>query len=70
MKNDQMLLRGMGCALIGVGVLLGPHVVRSQGWREMLASAQTVGWFALVLGGALMAVALLRNAKNKNRNGR
>ncbi|WP_225784779.1 hypothetical protein [Xenophilus sp. Marseille-Q4582] len=63
MKNDQMLLRGMACALIGVAVLLGPHVMRSPGWREMVAGAQTVGWFALVLGVALMGVALVRRMK-------
>ncbi|MDA7417399.1 hypothetical protein PGB34_13600 [Xenophilus arseniciresistens] len=65
MKNDQMLLRGMACALIGVAVLLGPYVMRSAGWREMLASAQTVGWFALVLGVALMVVALVRKKPRK-----
>ncbi|RZL53305.1 MAG: hypothetical protein EOP70_15765 [Variovorax sp.] len=54
---------GMACALIGVAVLVGPHVLRSQGWREMLASAQTVGWFALVLGVALIGVGLLRKRR-------
>ena len=63
MKKDQMLLRGVACALIGVAVLLGPHVMRSPGWREMVADAQTVGWFALVLGVALIVVALLRRRR-------
>ena len=63
MKKDQMLLRGVACALIGVAVLLGPHVMRSPGWREMVAGAQTVGWFALVLGVALIVVALLRRRR-------
>ena len=60
MKNDQMLLRGIACALIGVAVLLGPQVLRSPAWREMVAGAHTVGWFALALGVALIAVALFR----------
>ena len=63
MKKDQMLLRGVACALIGVAVLLGPHVMRSPGWREMVAGAQTVVWFALVLGVALIVVALLRRRR-------
>lgn len=63
MKNDQMLLRGMACALIGVAVLLGPYILRSAAWRDIVNGAQTVGWFALVLGVALMAVALVRKRR-------
>lgn len=63
MKKDQMLLRGVACALIGLAVLLGPQLLRSPAWRELVASAQTVGWFALVLGLALIAVALLRGRR-------
>ncbi|MFT4267890.1 MAG: hypothetical protein QM586_11835 [Xenophilus sp.] len=63
MKNDQMLLRGALCALIGVAVLAGPHLLRSPGWRDMVAGAQTVGWFALVLGVAMIAAALLRRRR-------
>lgn len=63
MKNDQMLLRGVACTVIGVAVLLGPYVLRSPAWRDMVAGAQTVGWFALVLGVAMVAVALLRRKR-------
>lgn len=63
MKNDQMLLRGAMCAFIGAAVLLGPYVLRSPVWHNMVAGAQTVGWFALALGVAMMVVALLRRKR-------
>ena len=61
--KDQMLLRGAIVALIGAAVLLGPHLLRSPGWRELLGGAQVVGWFALVLGVAMIVVDLLRRAR-------
>lgn len=63
MKNDQMLLRGAMCAVIGAAVLLGPYVLRSPAWRDMVAGAWTVGWFALALGVAMIVVALLRRRR-------
>lgn len=65
MNKDQMLLRGAVVALIGIAVLLGPHVMRSDGWRELLDGAQLVGWFALVLGAAMIGVDLLRRGRRK-----
>ena len=64
-NKDQMLLRGAVVTLIGVAVLLGPHVLRSEGWRELLVGAQMVGWFALVLGLAMIGVDLLRRVRKK-----
>ena len=64
-NKDQMLLRGVIVTLIGVAVLLGPQVLRSEGWREMLVGAQMVGWFALVLGLAMIGVDLLRRVRKK-----
>jgi len=63
MKDDQLLLRGALCVLIGGTILIGPHVLRSSGWLELLAGAQTVGWFAVALGIALIAVGLVRRRK-------
>ncbi len=63
MNRDQILIRGIIVTLIGVVVLLGPHVLRSEALRELLGGAQVVGWFALVLGLAMIAVDLLRRAR-------
>jgi hypothetical protein len=62
-NKDQMLMRGVIVALIGAVVLIGPHVLRSESWRELLGSAQLVGWFALALGVAMIGVDLLRRAR-------
>jgi hypothetical protein len=59
-KNDQMLLRGGIVTLIGAVILLGPHILRSQDLRELLRGAYVVGWFALVLGLAMIGVDLVR----------
>lgn len=64
-NKDQMLLRGAVIALIGVAVLLGPQLLRSPGWRELLGGAQVVGWFALVLGVAMIGVDLLRRVRRR-----
>ena len=52
------------CILIGAAVLIAPHFLSSPGWRDTIAGAHVVGWFALVLGVALVAVDLLQRAKN------
>ena len=54
-KADQdQLFKGLVIALIGVAILLGPHFARSPAVQELLTGAQVVGWFALVLGMALL----------------
>lgn len=54
-KPDQdLLFKGIVIALIGVAILLGPYVARSPSVQELLASGRVVGWFALVLGAALL----------------
>lgn len=63
LKDNQMLLRGAACAFIGLAVLLGPKLMRSPAWRELLAGAQTVGWFALALGVALIVVGLVKRGR-------
>jgi len=59
-KPDQMLLRGAIVTLIGVVILLGPYILRSQDLRELLRGAYVVGWFGLVLGLAMIGVDLVR----------
>lgn len=58
-----MLERGLMCILIGAAVLIAPHFLSSPGWRDTIGGAHVVGWFALVLGVALVAVDLLQRAK-------
>lgn len=60
-----MLLRGIACILIGVMVLIAPHVLQSAAYREMIGGAYIVAWFAIALGIALVAVELVQRAKRK-----
>ncbi len=54
-KPDQdLLFKGLVIALIGVAILLGPHFARSPAVQELLSEGRVVGWFALVLGLALL----------------
>ncbi len=55
------------CAVIGAAVLIAPRFLQSPMWRDMVGGAYLVGWFALVLGIALVAVDLVQRAKDKRR---
>jgi len=54
-----MIERGILCILIGAVVLIAPHFLQSPTWRETIGGAYIVGWFALVLGIALVVVDLV-----------
>lgn len=60
-----MFERGILVALIGIAIIVGPRFLQSSRFYEMVAGAQVVGWFALVLGIALAAVDLMQRAKKK-----
>ena len=62
-----MLERGLLCIFIGAVVLIAPHFLQSSFWRNTVGGAYVVGWFALALGIALVAVDLTRRAKSKGR---
>ena len=62
-----MLERGILCILIGAAVLIAPSFLQSPTWRETVGGAYIVGWFALVLGIALVGVDLVQRAKSKGR---
>ena len=53
---NDLLLKGILCALIGLGVLLSPVYLTSPGMQGIVAQSSLVGWFALVLGLAFMAL--------------
>jgi hypothetical protein len=61
--NNELLFKGLLCAAIGLAVLVGPAFMGASEMRGVIAQASTVGWFALVLGGALTAKALARRWK-------
>ena len=62
-----MFERGILCILIGAAVLIAPYFLQSPHWHDMVEGARVVGWFALALGIALVAVDLFQRAKGKAR---
>ena len=58
--NNDLLIKGILCVLIGLGVLLSPYFVTSPGMQGIVAKAAVVGWFALVLGCAFVGLFLRR----------
>ena len=54
--NNELLFKGILCALIGLAVLISPYFIKSPGMQGTVASASLVGWFALVLGVAFIGV--------------
>jgi len=66
-ENTDVLQRGIMCTLIGLAVLLGPSFMAPSGMRDMVAQSYIVGWFALVLGVAFLALYLRRLAAAKKK---
>jgi uncharacterized membrane protein HdeD (DUF308 family) len=58
--SNELLFKGILCALIGVGVLASPYFITSPGMQGIVAKASLVGWFALVLGCAFIGVHIWR----------
>lgn len=54
--NNDLLIKGILCVLIGLGVVVSPHFITSPGMQGIVANSAAVGWFALVLGFALMGL--------------
>ena len=54
--NNELLFKGIVCAVIGLAVLLAPYFIRSPGMQGIVASSSLVGWFALVLGCGFLLV--------------
>jgi uncharacterized membrane protein HdeD (DUF308 family) len=63
--NNELLQKGVLVAFIGLAVLLSPYFIKSPEMRAIVAGASLVGWFALVLGGALVVQAVLRRRADK-----
>ena len=54
--NNELLFKGILCALIGAAVLIAPYFIKSPGIQGIVANSALVGWFALVLGCGFMVV--------------
>ena len=61
----RTLERGILCLVIGIAVLLGPRFLQGTRWFEMVAGAYLVGWFAVVLGVALIVVELVKLGRKR-----
>ena len=48
--DNEVLIKGLTCALIGLIILLTPYVKPEGNVSQMLAQVRPVGWFSLVLG--------------------
>ena len=64
-RGPRILERGVLCVIIGLAVLIGPRFMQSSRWYDMVAGAHIVGWFALILGAALIVLDLVQRAKRK-----
>ena len=54
LPDEPLYWRGATCLMIGLFIVLGPHIMRSPMWINLLGQTQAVGWFALVLGALFM----------------
>ncbi|MBI3533426.1 MAG: hypothetical protein HY068_13335 [Burkholderiales bacterium] len=65
-KNaNDLLIKGIVVALIGLAVLLAPYLSKSPEMQTLLAGSALIGWFALVLGIAFIVQHLLRRRAGK-----
>jgi uncharacterized membrane protein HdeD (DUF308 family) len=58
--NNELMIKGLLCTLIGLGVLISPYFITSPGMQNIVAKSVLVGWFALVLGLAFIGLYLRR----------
>ena len=52
--NDDMFVRGVIIALIGLVMVVGPHFMPATPLRHLFEQVQAVAWFAIVLGAAFL----------------
>ena len=58
--NNELMIKGILCVLIGLGVLVSPYFISSPGMQGIVAKSSLVGWFALVLGCAFVGLYVRR----------
>ncbi len=67
--DTDLLIKGVMVALIGLAVLLAPAFMAASELRATVAASYLVGWFALLLGAAFIAQALVRHMKKRRKGG-
>lgn len=58
--SSDLMIKAILCLMIGLGVLVSPQYIASPGMQDIVAKAALIGWFALVLGGAFLALYIQR----------
>ncbi|MEO7887359.1 MAG: hypothetical protein ABIR76_11510 [Polaromonas sp.] len=58
--NNELMIKGILCVLIGPGVVVSPYFITSPGMQSIVARSSLVGWFALVLGCAFIGLYVRR----------
>ena len=61
--NNDLLIKGVTCAIIGLVVLVAPFFMQASDLRNIFLQGHIVGWFALVLGAAFVVHGLLRRRR-------
>ena len=64
--NNDMLVRGVILALIGLILIIAPHFMSASDTRELFVHARIPAWFALVLGAAFIGQYTLRQRKKQS----
>lgn len=64
---NDVLVKGVILALIGLVLLVAPHFMGSTSLRDLFTQANVVGWFALALGLAFLAKDGLRRLRASRR---
>ena len=64
-QDNDILFKGIICALIGAIILLAPYFSRAPDVVEMMRQAYIVGWFALALGIAFLVQFAVRRSKRR-----
>ncbi|WP_027016066.1 hypothetical protein [Comamonas composti] len=60
--DNELLIKGLTCAIIGLVILLAPRFMAPSGMTQILAQSHIVGWFALLLGTAFVLLFARRKA--------
>lgn len=63
-NRNEILIKGMTIALIGLIILVAPLLKPDSSIGQLFAQSSLVGWFALILGLAFIVQFLLRRPKS------